>query len=59
MTMNAPPRVMIEGFECSRCQHRWVPLNIQEPPRVCPNCKSPYWQRPRTRPRRPVEAEQG
>ena len=40
-------KVKIDGFQCERCEHRWVPENIDKPPRVCPKCKSPYWDRPR------------
>jgi|GEM_PF-5311554 len=31
---------------CERCEHEWVPRE-GPPPRVCPKCKSPYWDRPR------------
>src|SRR5882762_3691557 len=41
------PRVMLEGFECSRCGHRWIPREGLESPQTCPKCKSPYWDRPR------------
>ena len=33
------------GYRCARCEHEWVP-KVQEP-RVCPKCKSAYWNRPR------------
>ena len=32
---------------CKRCGHAWVPRNKDEEPRVCPKCKSLYWDRPR------------
>jgi DNA-directed RNA polymerase subunit RPC12/RpoP len=47
------------GYRCLRCAHEWVPRDVEqtvdgkkpsEPddePRVCPKCKSPYWNRPR------------
>jgi hypothetical protein len=47
------------GFRCLRCGHGWVPRGLDEvpggkkppepdeEPRVCPKCKSPYWNRPR------------
>jgi predicted Zn-ribbon and HTH transcriptional regulator len=35
--------IKIEGFQCERCGHKWVPRDIQIEPRVCPKCKSPYW----------------
>ncbi len=49
-------KVWFWGYECLRCLHRWVPRGIDalaekppkepEKPRVCPRCKSPYWDRP-------------
>ncbi|MBU4086866.1 MAG: hypothetical protein KKB21_04805 [Nanoarchaeota archaeon] len=39
-------RITLEGYCCERCGHRWVARNKEEP-RVCPRCKSPYWDRPR------------
>ena len=41
-----------EGFGCERCGHEWVPRNKDQPPRVCPKCKSPYWDRPRRTPKK-------
>lgn len=41
-------RVKIDGFRCERCEHEWVPRDKAAPdPKVCPKCKSPYWDRPR------------
>jgi predicted Zn-ribbon and HTH transcriptional regulator len=41
-------KVMLEGYECERCQHRWLPrATTEETPTICPKCKSPYWNRPR------------
>ncbi len=37
---------MINGFICERCNHNWVPRK-NETPKVCPRCKSPYWNTPR------------
>lgn len=31
---------------CFRCGHKWHPRS-EEYPKVCPKCKSPYWDRPR------------
>jgi uncharacterized CHY-type Zn-finger protein len=39
-------KIKIEGYICERCKHQWVARGIEEP-RVCPRCKSPYWDRPR------------
>ena len=41
------PKVQVDGFQCTRCGHVWVPRDISDPPAVCPKCKSPYWDRPR------------
>jgi predicted Zn-ribbon and HTH transcriptional regulator len=38
----------LKGYRCTRCGHEWVPRkNRATEPRVCPRCKSPYWNRPR------------
>lgn len=45
----ATPTVEIKlvGFRCERCEYEWVPKSIEREPRVCPKCKSPYWNVPR------------
>lgn len=42
-------KVKLSGYKCERCGHQWVPRNQnkKEDPRVCPKCKSPYWNKPR------------
>jgi len=47
-------RVTLNGFRCERCEHQWVPRSKDEEPRVCPKCKSPYWNTPRRSERRKV-----
>ena len=45
--------VMIPGFLCERCAHRWIRKQPGTPePKVCPKCKSPYWNTQRQRPLR-------
>lgn len=39
--------VLIVGNKCYRCDHSWRPNNIKRIPKVCPKCKSPYWNKPR------------
>ncbi len=39
--------ITVMGFKCDRCDHEWVPRDFETEPRVCPKCKSPYWNRPR------------
>ena len=44
-------KVLIMGYRCQRCGHEWLPRrNSKNPPKVCPKCKSPYWDRPRKKP---------
>jgi rubrerythrin len=38
--------ITIKGFQCERCGHIWAPRE-EEQPKVCPRCKSPYWNTPR------------
>jgi len=35
--------IRAQGFGCERCGHEWIPRNIKREPKVCPKCKSPYW----------------
>lgn len=37
------PRLM-----CKRCGYSWFPRS-ENPPKVCPRCNSPYWDRDRIR----------
>lgn len=40
--------ITVMGYRCDRCEHEWIPRGESEgEPRVCPKCKSPYWNRPR------------
>jgi Zn finger protein HypA/HybF involved in hydrogenase expression len=42
--------VKVPKLRCLRCDHEWVPrknYKRREDVRVCPNCHSPYWFRPR------------
>lgn len=44
-------RITIEGYQCERCKHEWVPRPTTEgEPTICPDCKSPYWNKPRLNP---------
>ena len=40
--------ITLKGWECERCKHQWVPRE-KDYPKVCPKCKSPYWDRPRNK----------
>ena len=37
---------IVSKLRCLRCSHEWI-LRKEEPPKFCPKCKSPYWDRPR------------
>jgi predicted Zn-ribbon and HTH transcriptional regulator len=41
------PKVQLWGYRCERCGHEWLPREKERDPKVCPKCKSPYWDRPR------------
>lgn len=38
--------ITLSVMKCLRCTHQWFPRSI-ELPKVCPLCKSPYWNTPR------------
>jgi len=40
-------KILIVGNKCYRCEYEWRPRDVEEKPRVCPNCKNPYWDKPR------------
>jgi len=42
------PKVILHGFRCHRCDHEWLPRDANRLPTVCPGCKSPYWNTPRS-----------
>lgn len=39
--------ITVMGYRCERCNHEWIPRDSDNEPRVCPKCKSPYWNKPR------------
>lgn len=38
--------ILLNKQECLRCSHKWIPRT--QIVIVCPNCKSPYWDKLRT-----------
>jgi len=42
---------LVNAFKCLRCHHEWIPRvelsqlegKLKKKPRICPNCKSAYW----------------
>ena len=43
----AKTKITIYKYTCERCEHEWIPRDTEQEPRVCPKCKSPYWNKPR------------
>jgi DNA-directed RNA polymerase subunit RPC12/RpoP len=42
------PQITLKGYLCERCGHKWLPKDeTKDKPKVCPKCKSPYWDTPR------------
>jgi predicted Zn-ribbon and HTH transcriptional regulator len=39
--------ITVMGYRCERCGHEWIPRGTDEEPRVCPKCRSAWWNRPR------------
>jgi len=36
-------KIQVEQYSCQKCLHKWLPRK-GVPPRVCPACKSAWWQ---------------
>jgi len=34
-------------YRCLRCGYEWLPRKKKGKPRVCPHCRSEYWDKPR------------
>ena len=42
---------VVNAFKCLRCEHEWIPRvelsqlegELKQKPRICPSCKSAYW----------------
>ena len=43
----ARKEIKVLQYECERCSHKWIPRELSVEPKVCPKCKSPYWDTPR------------
>lgn len=39
-------KISITKLKCKRCNWEWYPKS-EIMPKVCPHCKSPYWNIPR------------
>lgn len=40
-------KIKIDAYKCERCGHIWRPREGTKEPKVCPKCKSPYWNTPK------------
>jgi predicted Zn-ribbon and HTH transcriptional regulator len=49
MKITAGANIFIVGNKCFRCNHEWIPSKKAQIPKVCPKCKSPYWDRPKVK----------
>lgn len=38
--------ITVRNCKCERCEHSWI-TRSKELPKVCPHCKSPYWNVPK------------
>ncbi len=45
--------VMTKRLHCQRCPHSWIPRKAEV--RICPKCKSAYWDRPKTEKKGKIE----
>ena len=43
------PKITLTIYACFRCGHQWLSRQQQDP-KYCAQCRSPYWDRKRTRP---------
>jgi len=50
--------IKLPEFKCLRCDHPWNP-RLAALPAVCPRCKSPYWNKPRSKKAGPVAKKTG
>lgn len=47
MLLSHMGKIKVDAYKCERCGHIWVPRNYNNEPKVCPKCKSPYWNMPK------------
>ena len=45
----AGANIQLTGHKCYRCRHEWLPHHKNILPKVCPKCKTPYWDKPKIR----------
>jgi len=37
---------IVKFWKCTRCHYEWHP-RMDDKPKTCPKCRSPYWDSPR------------
>ena len=40
-------KISKDGYRCLKCGHEWIPNSPGKTPRVCPQCKSAWWDQPK------------
>lgn len=48
-------KVAMTEVSCHRCEHKWITRKERQLPRICPKCKSAYWDVPRRQAQRGSE----
>jgi len=46
----------MKRYTCLRCKHSWIP-RTDNIPKICPKCRSPYWDREFVRKRKQDEEQ--
>lgn len=49
-------KIKIPTLKCKRCGYEWTPR--KEDVRLCPNCKSAYWDKPRENEKKKEDKEE-
>lgn len=40
-------KLTVDGYQCEKCGHKWLPHKKSSYPVTCPKCRTPYWDQPR------------
>lgn len=41
-------KIVLKQYTCERCNHTWLPRTFERP-RICPRCKSAWWDTVKTK----------
>ncbi len=52
-------KIEVNLYTCERCRHEWVAKDptAAELPKICPSCKSAYWNTPKRETKAEIEAK--